>query len=93
MYHSLLLTPLLNIVNIDSSVMVTQIPTPSSQTDTLVSVRLDGLIDILQGLGLNDKQAIADALLSGTGQAEGESIYLFHLSRLTLLLHYCRTCC
>jgi hypothetical protein len=80
MYHSLLLTPLLNIVNIDSSVMVTQIPTPSSQTNTLVFVRLDGLIDILRGLGLNDKKAIADALLSGTGQAEGESIYLFHLS-------------
>lgn len=64
---------------------MTQIPlaAPSSQTDTLVSVRLDGLIGILQGLALNDRKAISDALLSaGTGQADakGESVCLFDLS-------------
>ncbi|KAG2058311.1 hypothetical protein BDR06DRAFT_994568 [Suillus hirtellus] len=48
---------------------MTQIPAPSSQTDTLVSFQLDSLIDILQGLSLYDRKVISDALLPGTSQA------------------------
>ncbi|OAX32914.1 hypothetical protein K503DRAFT_804816 [Rhizopogon vinicolor AM-OR11-026] len=47
---------------------MTQSASPTSQTDTLVSVRLDGLIDILQGLCLEDRSAIAVALLADSGQ-------------------------
>ncbi|KAG2134929.1 uncharacterized protein EDB93DRAFT_1107253 [Suillus bovinus] len=45
---------------------------PSSQMDTLVSVRLDGLIGILQGLALNDRKAISDTLLASIGQADAK---------------------
>ncbi|KAG1896976.1 uncharacterized protein F5891DRAFT_1192387 [Suillus fuscotomentosus] len=58
---------------------MTQIPAPSSQTDTLVSFRLDSLIDILQGLSLYDRKVISDALLPGTGQAVAEE----HVANVT----------
>ncbi|KAG1811604.1 hypothetical protein EV424DRAFT_1349622 [Suillus variegatus] len=52
---------------------MTQSPSPSSQTDTMVSIRLDGLISILQGLCLDDRTAISVALQAGTSPnvAEG----------------------
>lgn len=65
------------------TVTMTQSASPSSQTDTLVSVRLDGLINILLGLGLEDRMAISAALQeAGTGQnvTEGESVFFFDLS-------------
>lgn len=74
---------------------MTQRASPSSQTDTLVSVRLDGLISILQGLRLEDRSAIAVALLADSGQhvSEGELVIFFNLSSLTLLLKCCRSRC
>jgi hypothetical protein len=74
---------------------MTQSASPSSQTDTLVSVRLDGLIHILQGLRLEDRSAIAAALLADSGQhvSEGESAVFFNLSSLTSLLQCCRSRC
>ncbi|OJA09521.1 hypothetical protein AZE42_10690, partial [Rhizopogon vesiculosus] len=51
---------------------MTQSASPTSQTDTLVSVRLDGLIDILRGLCLEDRSAIAVALLADSGQNVSE---------------------
>ncbi|KAG1818252.1 hypothetical protein EV424DRAFT_1347748 [Suillus variegatus] len=52
---------------------MTQSPSPSSQTDTMVSIRLDGLISILQGLCLDDRTAISVTLQAGTSPnvAEG----------------------
>ncbi|KAG1908790.1 uncharacterized protein F5891DRAFT_974105 [Suillus fuscotomentosus] len=47
---------------------MTQGLSPSSETDNLVSIRLDGLIGILQGLCLDDRKAISVALLAGTSQ-------------------------
>ncbi|KAG2739931.1 hypothetical protein P692DRAFT_20881457 [Suillus brevipes Sb2] len=46
---------------------MTQCVSPSSQTDTVVSVRLEGLINMLQGLCLEDRTAISVALLAGSG--------------------------
>lgn len=71
------------------TVTMAQYPSPSSQTNTLVSVRLDGLIDMLLGLCLDDRMAISAALQeTGTRQnvTEGESIFFFDSSWLTLLL-------
>ncbi|KAG2116471.1 uncharacterized protein F5147DRAFT_768837 [Suillus discolor] len=45
---------------------MSQSPSPSSQTDTMVSIQLDGLIGILQGLCLDDRTAISAALQAGT---------------------------
>ncbi|KAG1802807.1 uncharacterized protein HD556DRAFT_1437869 [Suillus plorans] len=51
------------------TVTMTQSTSPSSQTNTLVSVQLDGLINILLGLGLDNRMAISAALQeAGTGQ-------------------------
>ncbi|KAG2053399.1 hypothetical protein BDR06DRAFT_1008790 [Suillus hirtellus] len=44
--------------------IMTQCMSPSSQTDTVVSVRLEGLINMLQGLCLEDRMAISVALLA-----------------------------
>lgn len=72
---------------------MTQNASPSNQTDAFASVRLDGLISILQGLRLEDRSAIAAALLADSGEhvSEGESVIFPNLSSLTLLLQCCRS--
>lgn len=61
--------------------IMTQCVSPSSQTDTVVSVRLEGLINMLQGLCLEDRTAISVALLarSDPDTSEGESLSIFGL--------------
>ncbi|KAG1834247.1 hypothetical protein EV424DRAFT_1607527 [Suillus variegatus] len=47
--------------------MTQNLPPSSSQADTMVSVRLDGLINFLQCLSLDDRKALTQALDTSTG--------------------------